>query len=180
MNTTLLVMTVLTESRTRHALALVVFGCLVAVLILSWSYKLSRAARNLPLILFTGIVPLFLLAVLWPQMRRTLLASLGALLVWSCLSRRSRRLLRLPMTLFVGLIPLFLLLGVDDASWCLGFLAVYLGLINNHTDGENEMPTGLASRTRHFVYCVSVGFLWILVLAALLWYVAEPVTWHEV
>jgi hypothetical protein len=173
MNTSTLLMTVfLTEPRARLGLGLAVFGCLVAVLLLAW----SRAARNLPIILFTGIVPLFLLAMLWPQMRRALFASLGVVLVLSCFSRRSRRLLRLPMTLFVGFIPLFLLFGVDDPSWSAGFLLVYLGLINTHTDSENEMATGPAARTRRFVYCVSVGFLWILVLAALLWYVAEPVT----
>jgi hypothetical protein len=176
MSTPTMVMAVLTESRTRHGLALVIFGCLVAVFLVSWSHKLSRAGRNLPVILFTGIVPLFLLAMLWPQMRRALFASLGVVLVLSCFSGRSRRVLRLPMTLVVGLMPLFLLFGVDDPSWAAGFLLVYLGLTNNHAGSENEMPTGPAARTRHFVYSVSVGFLWILLLAALLWYVAEPVT----
>jgi hypothetical protein len=129
------------------------------------------------------VIPLFLLALGWPLLRLPIFASLVALLLLSCFSKRGSRALHLLLMLFTGLIPLFLLIAVDDVSWSAGFLLVYLGLINSeakiaandHPDGEDEMCTNPNAATWNFVYCVSLGFFWIITLAALLWYVPEPV-----
>ena len=173
----------LTASRVRLGLVLAVGGSLVALLLVAWCFRLSHDARKLPHILFTGVLPLFFLALMWPQVRLFVFASLVGLLL-SCFSKRCRRALRLLMMLFCGFIPLFLLVGVDDMSWAAGFLLVYLGLIclepqraeEDQGDGEDEMITKAVARRWHWVYCVSLGFLWILLFAALLWYVADPVT----
>jgi hypothetical protein len=84
--------------------------------------------------------------------------------------------------LFTGLIPLFLLIGVEDMYWSAGFLLVYLGLVSlesrlgGHAATKDELFTNPADRAWYLLYCTSVGFLWILLFAALLWYVPEPET----
>src|SRR5467141_2322316 len=99
---TLLLSALLTESRVRRGLSLAVFGSLLALLLLAWCFNLSRDKRKLPIILFTGVIPFFLLTLVWPQFRLPILASLVALLLLSCFSQRSRRALHLLMMLFLG------------------------------------------------------------------------------
>ncbi len=167
----------LTGSRIQHGLALAIVGCVLAVLVLAWCFRFSHTAGKLPTILFTGVLPLFLFAVMWPQSRLSILASLIALLL-TCIWGINRRALHLLRILFTGLIPVFLLIAVDDPAWSAGFLLVYLGLTSLEppmVEKDNMIITP-AMRACCFVHYVSLGFLWILLFAALLWYVPEPLT----
>jgi hypothetical protein len=172
----------LSGAKVRLGLALALFGFVVGFLLLAWCLRVSRNARGLPIILFTGVLPMFLLAFLWPQLRLPILAALMALLLISWLSRPSRRALRLLVMLFVDFMPLILLIGVDDISWSAGFLMVYLGLMSVEPKlADNGLAENAAEGVRasagggwYFVHAVSLGFLWILLLSALLWYVPEP------
>jgi len=86
--------------------------------------------------------------------------------------------------LFTGLIPLFVLIGVSDPSWSAGFLLVYLGLLlrepalgdREDAESKDEQITQPVGRMWYLAYSVCLGFLWILLFAALLWYVPEPAT----
>jgi len=85
---TVLLSTLLDAARARRALALAVVGSLIALVVLGWCIKLARDTHTQPLLLFTGVLPFFFLALLWPQLRSTILACLVALLL-CCLSHRS-------------------------------------------------------------------------------------------
>jgi hypothetical protein len=85
--------------------------------------------------------------------------------------------------LFTGLLPLLLLLVVEDVFWSAGFLLAYLGVQGCHTNDANDRPVALADdghghmtvdRARYCLLCASMVFLWILVLAAVLWYYPDP------
>jgi hypothetical protein len=180
----LLLAALLTESRLRFGLSLGLSGSVVALVLVAWCFKLSRAPGSRPFLLLTGVVPLFLLALLWPLLRGPIFATLVALGFFSSVSHRIRRALHVLLLLFTGFLPLFLLIRVDDTSWAAGFLFVYLGILSleptladsQDAVGETERTMTGSARMGFFVYGVCVGFLWILVFAALLWYVPEPVT----
>src|SRR5262249_44019960 len=152
------------ESRIRSGLSFALLGSVVALVLLAWCFKLSRHRRQRALLLFTVVVPLLLLVLLWPLLRGPTCATLAALLLFASVSHRARRALRLLLLAFTGLLPLFLLLDVDDTHWAAGFLFTYLGILGLEptlavtTDAVHEGgrtttgPAGMA----FFVYGVSV------------------------
>jgi len=94
-------------------------------------------------------------------------------------SERIRRALYFLTILLAGVIPWFLLVAVEDVSWSAGFLLAYLGVQSCHAKdvGERHRNEGDDPATGSAWYVVlgaAMAFLWVLTLAALLWYLPDP------
>jgi hypothetical protein len=166
-------------------LQLIVCALLVGPVLVAYFSNRISAALHPPIILFAGVMPLLLLGLTWTEFRFLIFGCLVALLPLAYFSKRFRRALHFLTILLAGVIPWFLLVAVEDISWSAGFLLAYLGVQSCHAkdvgerhrnEGDELLPHLATESARYFVLGASLAFLWVLMLAALLWYLPDPET----